>query len=338
VTVDLANKVVVVTGGSAGLGRAAAQAFAGHGAKVAVFARSRKQLDSTVAELKELGAPAALGLEVDVAEPEQVEKAADQVEKTLGPVDIWINNAMATVFGPFKELEPDEFRRVTEVTYLGSVYGTMAAMKRMLPRDQGMIVQVGSALSSRSVPLQAPYCGAKHALRGFIDSIRCELLHDKSKVRITMVQMPSLNTPQFNWCKSRMSKRASGVPPIFQPEIGADAIVFAATHKRREIYVGLPTVEAMWANKFFPGLLDRFLARTNYQAQQTDEPEDPDRPNNLWEPVNLDYGAHGRFDDKAHGWSFQWWVNKHFGWNTAMAGMIILAMTAAALLIRFLVF
>jgi short-subunit dehydrogenase len=220
---------------------------------------------------------------------------------------------MTSVFSPIKEMRPEEFKRVTEVTYLGVVYGTLAALKRMLPRDRGVIVQVGSALAYRGIPLQAAYCGAKHAIQGFVESLRCELLHDKSSVRVTMVQMPALNTPQFRWVKSRLPHKAQPVPPIFQPEVAARAIHYAAHHDRREMYVGMPSVEAIIGNKIAPGLLDHYLARTGYESQQTDEPADPDRPNNLWEPVPGDHGAHGVFDDRANDHSLQLWADTHRG-------------------------
>jgi NAD(P)-dependent dehydrogenase (short-subunit alcohol dehydrogenase family) len=330
---DLRDKVVVVTGGSAGVGRATAIAFAKEGAKVAVLARGRERLDAAVQQLEGLGTT-AMGVQVDVADPNQVENAARQVEERLGPIDVWVNDAMTTVFAPFKDMKPEEFRRVTEVTYLGFVYGTMAALKRMIPRDRGVIVQIGSALSDRSIPLQSAYCGAKHATRGFTDSIRSELIHDNSNVHITMVQLPGMNTPQFDWCKSLMPRKAQPVPPIYQPEIAADAIVHAATHRQREYYVGLPTVEAMWGNKFIGGWLDRYLARTNYRAQQTNEPEDPSRPSNLWEPVQGNYGAHGRFNGRAQNRSLQWWATEHIGWykGAAALGILVCAMTIGGVL------
>jgi short-subunit dehydrogenase len=235
-------------------------------------------------------------------------------EEEFGPIDIWVNNAMVSVFSPVKEMKPAEFRRVTEVTYIGAVHGTLAALKRMLPRDRGCIVQVGSALAYRGIPLQAAYCGAKHAIQGFTESLRCELLHDKSNVRLTMVHLPAMNTPQFDWVKSRLPRKAQPVPPIYQPEIAAEAIVYAAHHDRREIEVGLPTVIAVQSNKIIPGVWDRYLARTNYDAQQTDESEDPSRPDNLWEPLPSDHGAHGRFDDRSHESSLQFWANPHRGW------------------------
>ena len=325
---DLQEKVVVVTGGTAGAGRAIAEAFARQKAKVAVLAREPERLDRTVRALEDL-ATQAMGIPVDMADPQQVENAAGQVEERLGPIDIWVNDAMTTVFAPFKDTTPEDFRRVTEVTYLGYVYGTMAALKRMLPRDRGVIVQVGSALADRSIPLQSAYCGAKHGIRGFTDSIRCELIHDNSNVHITMVQMPGMNTPQFDWCKSLMPRRAQPVPPMYQPEVAANAVLYAATHRRREIYVGLPTVEAIWGNKFISGWLDRYLARTNYRAQQTPEPEDPSRPNNLREPVKGDFGAHGRFDSKSRSRSVQLWAAEHIGWYRGLAGLAALALAFA---------
>ncbi|HKA54981.1 MAG TPA: SDR family oxidoreductase, partial [Candidatus Binatia bacterium] len=262
----------------------------------------------------------ALVLPTDVAAAERVEAAAAAVEDQLGPIDIWINNAMASVFSPVKEMTAAEFKRVTEVTYLGFVYGTLAALRRMLPRNRGVIVQVGSALAYRGIPLQAAYCGAKHAIQGFVDSLRCELLHDGVNVRVTMVQMPALNTPQFRWVKSRLPHKAQPVPPIFQPEVAAVAIYWAAHHNRRELYVGWPTVKAIVGNKIVPGLADWYLARTGYEAQQTNEPADPNRPHNLWEPVPGDHGAHGVFDRRATPRSAQLWATTHRGW-LALAGV-----------------
>jgi NAD(P)-dependent dehydrogenase (short-subunit alcohol dehydrogenase family) len=253
-------------------------------------------------------------LPTDVADAERVEAAAAAAEDQLGPIDIWVNNAMASVFSPVKEMTAAEFRRVTEVTYLGFVYGTLAALRRMLPRNRGVIVQVGSALAYRGIPLQAAYCGAKHAIQGFVDSLRCELLHDGVNVRVTMVQMPALNTPQFRWVKSRLPHKAQPVPPIFQPEVAAEAIYWAAHHDQRELYVGWPTVKAIVGNKIVPGLADWYLARTGYEAQQTDEPADPNRPHNLWEPVAGDHGAHGVFDERATDHSAQLWATTHRGW------------------------
>lgn len=323
-------EVVVITGASAGLGRATVRVFAKHGAHVGLIARGRDGLEGARREVETAGGK-ALVLPADVANADQVEAAAAAVEEQLGPIDIWVNNAMVSVFSPVIKTTPEEFRRVTEVTYLGYAYGTLAALKRMLPRDRGVIVQVGSALAYRGIPLQSAYCGAKHAIQGFVDSLRCELLHDGSHVRVTMVQMPALNTPQFEWSKSRLPLKAQPVPPIYQPDVGAEAIYWAAHNDRRELYVGVPTVEAIVGNKIVPGLADWYLAKTGYQAQQTDEPEDPNRPDNLWEPVSGDHGAHGRFDKRAHAESWQLWATTHRGWlaltGLGIAGALYVALS-----------
>ncbi len=269
-------------------------------------------------------------LPADVAAADQVEAAAAAVEETFGPIDIWINNAMVSVFSPVREMTPEEFQRVTEVTYLGTVYGTMAALRRMLARDRGVIVQVGSALAYRGIPLQAAYCGAKHAIQGFTESLRCELLHDGSRIHLTMVQLPALNTPQFGWIKSRLPRKAQPVPPIYQPEVAAEAIVWAAHHSRRELNVGLSTSIVMLANKLAPGLADWYLARTGYDAQQTDAPADPTRPHNLWLPVPGDHGAHGDFDRRAYDSSGQLWATTHRGW-LALAAVGIAGVAGAML-------
>ena len=316
------NEVVVITGASAGLGRAAAREFGRNGAKVGLIARGVEGLEAAKREIESAGG-SAMVLPVDVADADALEKAAASVEQEFGPIDIWVNNAMASVFSPVKEMRPEEYKRVTEVTYLGVVYGTLAALKRMLPRDRGTIVQVGSALAYRSIPLQSAYCAAKHAISGFTDSLRCELLHDKSNVRITMVQMPALNTPQFGWVKSRLKHKAQPVPPIFQPEVGARAIYWAAHNNRRELYAGWPTLEAIVGNKLAPGLLDRYLAKNGFSSQQTPEPEDPDRPDNLWQPVEGDHGAHGTFDAQAHDTS--WELRASLGRPWIGAGLAILA-------------
>ncbi|MGI9115983.1 MAG: SDR family oxidoreductase [Chthoniobacterales bacterium] len=320
------NEVVVITGASAGVGRTAAHEFAKEGARIGLIARGRAGLEGAKREVEERGGQ-ALVLPADVADAAAVEGAAAEVETTFGPIDVWVNDAMASVFSPIKEMTAEEFKRVTEVTYLGYVYGTLAALKRMLPRDRGVIIQVGSALAYRGIPLQAAYCAGKHAIQGFCDSLRCELIHDKSNVRVTMIQMPALNTPQFGWVKSRLPRKAQPVPPIFQPEVAARAIVYASHHPRREMYVGLPTVEAIVGNKIAPGLLDHYLARTCFDAQMLDEPEDPNRPNNLWEPVDTekDHGAHGTFDARARTWSPQLWTDVHRGWVT----LALLAIVAA---------
>ena len=319
-----APEVVVITGASAGVGRAAAREFARHGARIGLLARGIDGLTAARREVQDVGSE-ALVIPTDVADADQVESAAAQIEAEFGDIDIWINNAMTSVFSPIKQMTAEEFRRVTEVTYLGYVHGTLAALKRMLPRDRGVIVQVGSALSYRGIPLQAAYCAAKHAVQGFCDSLWCELLHDNSKVKVTMVHMPALNTPQFGWVKSRLPRKAQPVPPIFQPEVAAEAIYFAAHNPRREFYVGLPTVKAIVADKIAPGLLDRYLGRTGYDSQQYDGPEDPNRPNNLWQPVAGDHGAHGAFDARASDWSPQLWTSEHRGWTAA--AVVVLGMS-----------
>jgi short-subunit dehydrogenase len=317
-----ADEVVVVTGASAGAGRATAVEFGRHGARVGLLARDHNRLESARREIEDVGGK-ALTLPTDVAEPEQVEAAAVAVEKELGPIDVWINNAMTTVFSPFAEIPPAEFKRATEVTYLGTVNGTRVALARMVPRDAGMIIQVGSALAYRSIPLQAAYCGAKHAVRGFTDSVRTELLHQASSVWITMVQLPALNTPQFDWCKTRLPRQPQPVPPIYQPEVAARAIFWAAHHRKRELMVGAPTVAAIVGNKFVPGFLDRYLARTGFESQQTSETVVPDRPSNLFESVPGAFGAHGRFDARAHRHSLQLKAAMNSRWLAAgMVGVV----------------
>ena len=306
------SETVVITGASAGLGRAIAREFGQHKARVVLLARGAAGLDAAAEEIESAGG-SALAIPTDVADASAVEAAAALAEKTFGAIDIWINNAMTSVFSPVKEMKPEEFKRVTEVTYLGVVHGTLAALKRMLPVNKGKIVQVGSALAYRSIPLQSAYCAAKHAIVGFTDSLRCELIHDKSNISVTVVHMPALNTPQFGWVKSRLRNKAQPVPPIFEPEVGARAVFWAAHHDRSEVYVGGPTVEAIVGNKIAPRLLDRYLGRTGYGSQQTSEPEQPNRPNNLWAAVDSaeDYGAHGTFDSRAHKKSYQLWADLH---------------------------
>jgi NAD(P)-dependent dehydrogenase (short-subunit alcohol dehydrogenase family) len=314
-------EVVVITGASAGVGRAAVREFARRGADVGLLARDAEGLQAAAKEVEAFGRQ-AVAVPTDVADPEQVEAAAAQIEERLGPIDVWVNNAMTSVFAPFTEIEPEEFRRVTEVTYLGFVHGTRSALKRMLPRDRGTIVQVGSALAYRGIPLQSAYCGAKHAIEGFTESVRAELLHQKSEVRLTMVQMPALNTPQFTWVLSRLPGSPQPVPPIYQPEVAARAIAWAATHRRRQLWVGATTVATILANDVAPGLLDRYLGRTGYKSQQTKQPADPGRPNNLWAPVPGDHGAHGPFDEQAHPRSPQLWASTHRGLvGAAIAGL-----------------
>ncbi len=324
-------EVIVITGASAGVGRATVQAFAKRGAHIGLVARGKDGLEGAKRDVEAAGGK-ALVLPTDVADADQVEAAAVAVEREFGPIDVWVNDAMVSVFSPIKEMTADEFKRVTEVTYLGFVYGTMAALKRMLPRDTGAIVQVGSALAYRSIPLQAAYCASKAAIRGFTDSLRCELLHDKSHVHVTMVQMPALNTPQFGWVKSCLPHKAQPVPPIYQPEVAAEAIYWAAHHKRREVHVGWSTQQAIWGTKFAPGLLDRYLARTGYKGQQTDQPADPHRPNNLWEPVDgdgVDHGAHGTFGDQSRDRSSELWATEHQEWLLAGVGIASIAGIAA---------
>ncbi|MGN6701182.1 MAG: SDR family oxidoreductase [Thermomicrobiales bacterium] len=323
-------EVVVITGASAGIGRATVAEFARHGARIGLLARGEAGLEGAKREAEALGGK-ALALPTDVADADAVERAAAAVEREFGPITIWVNDAMASVFSPFKEMTAAEFKRVTEVTYLGQVYGTMAALKRMLPRDQGTIVQVGSALAYRGIPLQSAYCGAKHAIQGFTEAVRAELLHDGSNVKITMVQMPALNTPQFGWVQSRLPHKAQPVPPIFQPEVAARAIWWAAHHYRRQWYVGGSTSVVMFGNKIAPGLGDRYLAKTGFQSQQTGEPRDPNRPDNLWQPVDdqHDHGAHGAFDDRATDHSTQFWLTTHR--NAVLAGLAGAAGVAATL-------
>jgi NAD(P)-dependent dehydrogenase (short-subunit alcohol dehydrogenase family) len=305
------SEVVVVTGATSGVGRAIVREFAKNGASIALLARGRDGLEAAKRDVEQAGGT-ALVLPTDVSNQEQVEAAAQSVEEALGPIDIWVNDAMTTVFAEFMEIEPEEFQRATEVTYLGAVWGTRAALKRMLERDRGTIVQVGSAMAYRGIPLQAPYCGAKHAMKGFFESVRCELRHNGSNVHMTMVQLPGLNTPQFDHCRAKTEKHPMPVPPIYEPEVAARAVYWAAHAKRRELYVGVPTLYTIWGNKLAPWFAEWYLAKTAYGSQQMpDKPLDPDRPDNLFEPVPGDPGAHGRFDDKAHGRSPQAWLAEH---------------------------
>ncbi|HEX6761290.1 MAG TPA: SDR family oxidoreductase [Gaiellaceae bacterium] len=303
-------EVVVVTGASAGVGRAAAHAFARRGAHVGLVARGVQGLEEARSEVESLGGR-ALVLPADVADHEQVQAAAERCEEELGPIDVWVNNAMATVFARFLDVTPDEYRRATEVTYLGAVHGTMVALERMVPRDEGVVVQVGSALSYRAIPLQSAYCGAKFAIRGFTDSVRTELMHDGSNVWITMVQMPALNTPQFNWCRTRLPEHPQPVPPIFQPEVAGEAIHWAAHHRRREVDVGGSAVKAIVGNKLAPRLADRYLARTGFDSQQVAGMPVNGRRDNLFAPAPGEAATHGMFDDQAHDRSVQLWLTTH---------------------------
>lgn len=322
-------EIVVITGASAGVGRATVREFAKHGAWIGLISRGTDGLEGAQREVEAAGGR-ALVLPVDVSDAAQVEAAAERVEQELGPIDVWVNNAMASVFSPIKEMTAEEFKRVTEVTYLGYVYGSLAALKRMLPRDRGAIVHVGSALAYRSIPLQAAYCASKHAVLGFFASLRTELIHDKSNVHTTMVQMPALNTPQFGWVKSRLPHKAQPVPPIYQPEVAARAIYYAAHHpERREYYPAWSSVKAIFGNKLVPSYGDHYLAKNGYDAQQHDGPEDPNRPNNLWEPVPGDHGAHGAFDDRASYSSSELLLETHPKWllTAVAAGLVAAAAT-----------
>ncbi|WP_218566068.1 SDR family oxidoreductase [Vallicoccus soli] len=327
------RQVVVVTGASAGVGRAVARAYAERGAAVALLARGETGLAAAARDVRARGGE-ALELPVDVADAEAVREAAERAERALGPVDVWVNGAFSSVFAPFRRIAPDEFERTTAVTYLGFVNGTRAALDLMVPRDRGVVVQVGSALAYRGIPLQSAYCGAKHAIQGFTESVRCELLHEGSRVRLTMVQLPAVNTPQFDWLRNRLPRHAQPVPPIYQPEVAARAVLHAADHpRRREYWLGASTVGTILADRVASGLLDRYLARTGYASQQDDRPNDPSREGNLWWPADgpdgEDHGAHGTFDDVAHARSPQWELNVRKGRvAAAAAGVAALALGA----------
>lgn len=325
------GQVVVVTGASGGIGRATARAFAARGAHVGLVARGEKGLAGAAQDVEAAGGKACV-IPTDVADPQQCEAAAEETERAFGPIDVWVNVAFTSVFAQFSEITPDEFRRVTEVTYLGYVYATMAALHRMKPRNAGTVVQVGSALGYRGIPLQSAYCGAKHAIQGFHEALRCELLHEGSKVRVTLVTMPAVNTPQFSWVLSRLPKQAQPVPPIYQPEVAARAVLYAADHpRRREYWVGGSTAGTLAANAIAPGVLDRYLARTGFGSQQTDDDRPPDQPANLWEPADGhsgdDYGAHGIFGDQSKDRSIQMWASQHHG---LLGGAAVAALAAGA--------
>jgi NAD(P)-dependent dehydrogenase (short-subunit alcohol dehydrogenase family) len=322
------GEVVVITGASGGIGRATARRFAADGAKVALIARGRPGLEAAAREVQQAGGE-ALALPVDVSEHDQLEAAASSVEDAFGEIDVWVNDAMVTVYAEFLDIEPDEYRRSTEVSYLGMVWGTRAALKRMLPRDRGSIVQVCSAMSYRGIPLQSPYCGAKHACKGFTESIITELLHKKSSVQVSMVQLPGVNTTQFTWGRTKLPKQTMPVPPIYQPEVAADAIHYAAHHKRRQVYVGIPTVMNIVGERVAPWLLDRYLASSGYKSQMTDQDLDPQGHDNLFAPVEEDRGAHGPFDDQAHAVSPQLELAKRRGLVLAGVGAMAAAGAAA---------
>jgi short-subunit dehydrogenase len=324
------HEIVVVTGASAGVGRAVARAFGKERAWVGLIARGRDGLEAAKKEIEDSGGR-ALVLPCDVANADDVEGAAELVEAEFGPIDIWVNNAMTTVFARLVDITPEEFKRATEVTYLGTVYGTMAALRRMYRRNRGTIVQIGSALAYRSIPLQAPYCGAKHAIHGFTDSVRTELLHDDKDIHICMVQLPAMNTPQFSWCRTKLPRHPQPVPPIYEPEVAAEAVLYAAHHKRREIWVGASTVAAIEGQKVAPGMLDRYMAKTAFESQQTDDPVDPNRPDNLFQPVPGDWDAHGIFGSRASKSSPQTWATLHRNW--IIAGLGVAGAAGAAMVI-----
>ena len=317
------HKIVVITGAGAGVGRATVDEFARQGYDVALLSRDKDRLEKAAADIRRFGVR-ALPIPTDVADAAAVEAAASKVEEELGPIDVWVNVAMATVFAPVSKLTAEEFQRGTNVTYLGQVHGTMSALKRMTPRDSGTIVNVGSALGYRSVPLQSIYCGAKFAIRGFTDALRSEIIHDKLNINLTMVDLPAVNTPQFSWAMNKMGKRAKPVAPIYQPEVPARAIFFAATHKRRQIWVGYPTVQAILANRIAPGLIDRYLAKAGYSGQLTDQLIGPNAPANLFEPVPGDYGAHGRFDSRSKSGSWEMFTDRHRTAFWAAAGLSLI--------------
>ncbi|MFC6764542.1 SDR family oxidoreductase [Natrinema soli] len=321
------TEVVVITGASAGAGRATACAFAERGAKIGLLARGEDGLEGAREEVEGAGGEAIV-VPTDVADPEQVEAAAESVEDAFGPIDVWVNNAMVSVFSPAAEMTAEDYRRVTKVTYLGYVHGTQAALDRMRPRDEGTIVQVGSALAYRGIPLQSAYCGAKHAIQGYTESVRTELIHDDCDVQLSMVQMPAMNTPQFEWSKSRLPQKPQPVPPIYQPEVAARAITWTVDRGKDELWVGRSTVKAILGNRLIPRRLDNYLASGGYDSQLTDEQADPDRKHNLYEPVAGDLGAHGSFDDQARNQSYQLQASIHRRTLALLAGLIAAIVSA----------
>ena len=327
----MSGEVVVVTGGTAGVGRAVAVEFARRGASaIAVLARGRERLEETRQQLETIGVR-SVALAVDMADVDAVEAAATEVESSLGPIDVWVNNAMSTVFARFVRIDPAEFRRATEVTYLGYVWGTRAALRRMAPRNRGVIVQVGSALAYRGIPLQAPYCGAKHAIQGFTEAVRCELIHDGVDVHLTEVHLPALNTPQFSWSRAKMPRQPQPVPPIYQPEVAARGVVWAARNRRRELYVGFATSRAITGDKLFPSLGDLYLAKNGLAGQQTDEPLEGEREGNLFTPVAGGYAARGRFGERSRPRSVHLWLTTNRDWLTTGAGAALVAVAGRAL-------
>lgn len=325
------ESVVVITGASGGVGRATARLFGKRGAKIALLARGKEGLEGAKHDVESRGGT-AIAIPTDVSQFDQVEAAAERAERELGPIDLWINNAMVSMYSPFMEMTPEEFRHIVDVTFLGNVYGTHCALRRMMGRDRGVIIQVGSALAFRSIPLQSAYCASKHAIQGFTESIRSELIHLKSKVRVSVVNMPALNTTQFTWTKNKMPNKARPTGTIFQPEVAADAILFAAENDRREIMVGYTTVEATLGEKVIPGLLDKYLAKAAWNGAMLPEPADPDKPNNFWQPVRGDYGSHGDFDRMAHRFSVQLWATKHR--KALMSGLVLAGVGMAATLLK----
>ena len=326
---DLENKVVVITGASAGLGRATAIKFAKHGAKIALLARGIDGLQGAKKQIEDEGGNALI-VPTDVSNNDEIEKASNLIEEKLGPIDIWINNAMVSVFGPLQKMNAEEFKRVTDVTYLGQVYGTMAALKKMLPRNKGKIILIGSALAYRGIPLQSAYCGAKHGIHGFFESLRAELIHDKSNVQVCMVQMPAMNTTQFGFVKNSLPNKPKPMGTIYEPEAAANAVLYAALHDEREIYYGYSTYKTILGNKVVPDYLDKYLAKTGYKGQQTNEKESNNRENNLWQPIPGDHGARGPFENKSVNYSSLFVVKKHKWLAAASIGALVLG-------IRFLI-
>jgi short-subunit dehydrogenase len=324
--------VAVITGASGGVGRATARLLGSRGARLLLMARGKDGLDAACQEVEELGGK-AVAFPADVSQFEQVDAAADAAQRHFGPIDLWINNAMVSMYSPFMKMTPEEFKHIVEVTFLGQVHGTHCALQRMLQRDRGTIIQVGSALAFRSIPLQSAYCASKHAIKGFTESIRSELIYQKSKVQLSMVNMPALNTTQFRWTRNRMSRKARPTGTIFQPEVAAQAILYAVEHPCRELMVGYTTVEATLGEKVIPGLLDHYLAKAAWDGALLPEKVDPDQPDNFWEPWQGDHGAHGQFDDQAHGWSVELWAREHLG-ELAVGGLALAVAVGAGLAAR----